>query len=64
MKIDTTQISDVDWDGIDYKDYPDYCDAFIISATYKGREMTEDEIDLLQDENSEFCYDNLWTFLH
>ena len=37
MKIDTTQISDVDWDGIDYKDYPDYFDAFIIIVTYKGR---------------------------
>jgi len=64
MKIDITQISDIDWDGVDYYDYPDYCDAFIISATYKGREMKSDEIDMLMDEYPGFCYDELWASLH
>jgi len=31
------------------------CDAFIASATYKGREMTDTELDRLN-EDSDFVY--------
>ena len=40
-------IDNVDIDGIDFADYPDFCDAYIVSADYDGREMTDDEIELL-----------------
>ena len=30
-------------DGVDPRDYPDFCDAFLEQGTYDGREMTEDE---------------------
>ena len=41
----------IDWgtveiDGIDTRDYPDFCDAFILYGEYEdGTVMTEDEMD-------------------
>jgi hypothetical protein len=43
-------IDNVDIDGIDFADYPDFCDAYIVSADYDGREMTDDEIELLNSD--------------
>jgi hypothetical protein len=54
--LDYSRIEDVEVDGIDTRDYPDFCDAFIASATYKGREMTERELDRLNDD-SDFVYE-------
>ncbi len=54
--LDYSQIDDVEVDGIDTRDYPDFCDAYIASANYKGRDMTEEELDVLN-EDSSFVYD-------
>jgi hypothetical protein len=56
MELDYSKISDVELDGIDTRDYPDFCDAYVVSATYDGREMTEEELDALNDD-SEYVYD-------
>ena len=32
--------SDLEWDGIDHRDYPDYCDAYVVRGMINGREMT------------------------
>ncbi|MBT6053451.1 MAG: hypothetical protein HOG49_42280, partial [Candidatus Scalindua sp.] len=53
MKIDLSQVEDVEIDGINPRDYPDFCDAFILEATYKGREMTDEELEALN-EDSDF----------
>lgn len=58
MKLDYTKIKDVEVDGIDTSDYPDFCDAYITSATYKGREMTDEELDVLN-EDSSYIYDRI-----
>ena len=29
------QLADVELDGVDFKDHPDYCDAYLSSATLK-----------------------------
>lgn len=42
-------LDDIEIDGIDMKDYPDFCDAYISSATYKGVELTDDQLDELND---------------
>jgi predicted neuraminidase len=46
-------------DGIDTKDYPDFCDAYIMEASvYQNgtwREATEDELDELN-EDSDLVY--------
>ena len=57
--FNTEEISDVVWDSINYNDHPDYSDAFIVSANYRGKKMTESEIILLMDNYPDWCYDNL-----
>lgn len=51
MKLDYSKISDVEVNGVDTNDYPDFCDAFIASATYEGRDMTEPELDELNEDS-------------
>ena len=58
FKIDL--IDDIEIDGIDMRDYPDFCDAFLVGASYKGRELTEDELEYVQDSNPEWFYDQVW----
>ena len=53
MKIDYSKISNVEVDGIDTKDCPDFCDAFISSADYNGEEMSEV---MLEELNNDGCY--------
>lgn len=60
MELDLTKIKDVEVEGIDTRDYPDFVDAFISSATYEGREMTEEELDHLNENYSDFVYDKVW----
>ena len=62
-KIDTSQVEDVEIDGINPRDYPDFCDAFILEATYKGREMTDEELEALN-EDSDFVHDKVMESLY
>ena len=54
-----SEIDNIVFDGIDHKDYPDYCDAYIVSADYMGREMTDKEIEQLQDQYPEWVREQL-----
>jgi hypothetical protein len=54
MELD--KISNIELGGIDTNDYPDFCDAYIVSAEYNGVELTDAEIEELNC-NSEFVYD-------
>lgn len=51
MPLDYSKITDVELDGIDRKDYPDFTDAHITSATYDGRAMTDEELDELNEDH-------------
>ena len=42
-------LDDIEIDDIDMNDYPDFCDAYISSASYKGVELTESQLDELND---------------
>ena len=55
INLDYAKISDVEVDGIDTADYPDFCDAFIAYAEYDGKEMTDEQLDTLN-EDSDFVY--------
>lgn len=49
----------IEIDGIDYRDYPDFVDAFISYAEYEdGTELTDSELDVLN-ENSDFVYEQV-----
>ena len=54
--MDYSKIKNIDIDGIDTNDYPDFCDAFICSAEYEGLAMTNEQLDELN-EDSDFLYD-------
>ncbi len=56
MTLDYSRISRVEVDGIDTRDYPDFCDAYISAAHYDGRPMTDDELEELN-EDSDFVYE-------
>ena len=56
--LDYSLISNIEFDGIDHRDAPDYCDAYIVSADYDGEEMTDEQIELLN-EDSQFVYEML-----
>ena len=58
--MDVTKIDDIEFDGVDYSDYPDFCDVVVVAATWKdGRDLTEAEIDQLMDEHGDFVYEKL-----
>ena len=52
MKIDYSKISNVEVDGIDTSDYPDFSDAFISYAEYDGEEMSEEMLEELNNDSS------------
>ena len=56
MKINFEEVADIEVDGIDTADYPDFCDAFISSFTYKGRDATDEEVEAIN-EDGDFVYD-------
>lgn len=55
-------IDNIEVDGIDTNDYPDFCDAFIVSANYDGQPMSEAQIDELN-EDSSFLHDCVYNQL-
>tara|TARA_R110002124_G_scaffold83109_1_gene217765 strand:+ start:629 stop:829 length:201 start_codon:yes stop_codon:yes gene_type:complete len=55
-------IDNIEVDGIDTNDYPDFCDAFIVSADYDGQPMSEAQIDELN-EDSSFLHDCVYNQL-
>ncbi len=47
--FDIKLLNNIYIEGVDRHDYPDFCDAFISSADYGDRELTEDECDWVTD---------------
>ena len=54
--MDYSKIDNVEIEGIDTNDYPDFCDAYIASADYDGVPMTDEQLDEVND-NLDFVYD-------
>jgi hypothetical protein len=57
MKYQASKIDDIEIDGIDTKDYPDFCDAYILRCVYDGRELTDEELDELQNQRPDLVYE-------
>lgn len=55
-------ITNVEVDGIDHSDYPDFCDAYIASADYDGQPMTEEQLEEINDDR-DFVYECVQTHL-
>ncbi len=59
-KLDFNKIDNLEFDGIDFSDYPDFVDAYLVSADYDGIEMTEEQIDYINDECRDFVYEQVY----
>ena len=60
--MDYKKIDNIEVDGIDFKDYPDFCDAYIVSADYDGVPMTDDQLDKLN-EDGDYVYEHIMDYL-
>ena len=62
--MDCEKIDNIEFDGIDYNDYLDFCDTYIVSADLNGVPMTEEEEELDElNEDGEFVHEKLFDFL-
>ena len=55
-KLNYSLISNIEFKGINHRDYPDYCGAYIASADYDGKEMTKEQIEMI---DADFFYEKL-----
>ena len=60
MQLNLSQIENMEFEGVDFSDYPDFVDAFLVSADIDGRELTEEEVDYLNDEHYEFINESVF----
>ena len=56
QKLNYNLISNITFKGINHRDYPDYCNAYIVSAEYDGKEMTQEQIEMI---DGDFVYEKL-----
>ena len=61
--MNTSNISNIKFEDIDYDDYPDFCDTFVVSADYDDAPMTEEELSNLNENYRDFVYDELLSYL-
>jgi len=63
FKMEYKDIDNIELDDIDTNDYPDFCDAFITSADYKGVKMTDEQLDEIN-EDKDFVLNCVHEFFH
>ena len=57
-KIDNIVIGDIDW-----KDYPDFCDAYVEECDIDGVPATEEQLDVIND-NLEFVHEKTLEYIY
>jgi hypothetical protein len=62
--FDITLVENVEIEGVDMKDYPDFCDAFISGADYDGVAMTEEQIIQMEEDYPDWKYEQVENSLH
>ena len=60
-KLNNLEVTDVEVDGVNQKDYPDFCDAYIESAKFvsSGKELNDDELEKLKEENADLFFEDI-----
>jgi len=56
MNINFDKVEILEVDGINHNDYPKYCDAFISSALYDGKTMSDEMLDEINNKYPDFVY--------
>lgn len=59
MKLNNVNVIDVEVDGLDMKDYPDFCDAYISEARFADTKqpLTDDQLYELQEQNPDAFFE-------
>ena len=61
LQLNGRTVVDAVIDGIDMRDYPDFCDAYFESACYEdGTALTDDELIDLTDQNLETLHEMIY----
>jgi hypothetical protein len=61
LQLNGRAVVDAQVDGIDPRDYPDFCDAYFESACYEdGTVLTDDELIDLTDNNQEILHEMVY----
>jgi hypothetical protein len=58
--IDLSKVKYMQFDGIDMRDYPDFCDAYLVYGEIDGRPLTDSEIDHINDNHYDFVNENVY----
>jgi len=59
------KVVDLEVDGVDSRDYPDFSDAYFSGGCYEdGTDLTEDELDRLSDLASDVLWEMAFDRLH
>jgi hypothetical protein len=59
MKINIKNVTNIVLDGVDMTDYPDFCDAFVMSADkLDGTPLTDVELEKLNECDETISYVN------
>ncbi len=53
MKLNNRTVIDTEIDGIDLKDYPDFCDVFFSAGVWEdnGKDLSDTDLEILTDEH-------------
>lgn len=59
MKLNGREVNDVEVDGVDSRDYPDFSDTYISHAVFAdtGEELTDEQLEELMDQNSDAVWE-------
>jgi hypothetical protein len=65
LQLNGRAVVDATVDGIDMKDYPDFCDAYFDSACYEdGTVLTDDELIELTDSNPDLLHEMIYDSIY
>jgi hypothetical protein len=59
MKFQDREITDLEVDGVDPRDYPDFCEAYISFARWAdtGEALADEELNKLNEECQDLAYE-------
>jgi hypothetical protein len=65
LELNGKTVVDIEIDGVDPRDYPDFCDAYFSFARYEdGKELSNDELDQLYNQYPDELWNLSFKYFH
>ena len=64
MQLDLNLITNLEVEGIDFADYPDFVDSYAVGGQYGDRDLTDEELDYINDMHYELVQETAYNSLH